>query len=167
MSKCPHCGSRWVHEASRRAVHELLLTFLLISPFRCQLCGNRFLASRAGPSFNPRREYRRLPVQYPVSFAPVSAEGENDREGMIVNLSIQGCLVRSEGALAKGMQLRLRIQTLDGEPPLEIAGAEIRSVKGDRIGLLFTDIHPLARERLQRIVTRRLGQETFQSPLVR
>ncbi len=86
---------------------------------------------------------------------------------MTVNLSIQGCMVRSDAPPARGTRLRLRIHTMDGEPPLEIAGAEVRSVKDTRIGLLFSDIHPQERARLRRIIARRLRQATFQSPLVR
>lgn len=168
MPKCPQCGNQWVCPASRRGVHEFLLACLLISPFRCQLCANRFLASRAGPGFNPRREYRRLPVQYPVSFGPLSADSEEkEQEGMMVNLSIQGCLVRSDTSPVRGTRLRLRIHTMDGEPPLEIAGAEVRSVKDNRIGLLFSDIGPQERERLQLIIARRLRRGSFLSPLVR
>ncbi len=168
MPKCPQCGSQWVRQASRQGIRELLLACLLISPFRCQLCANRFLASRAGPGFNPRREYRRLPVQYPVLFRSASADSEEkEQEWMTVNLSIQGCMVRSDAPPARGTRLRLRIHTMDGEPPLEIAGAEVRSVKDTRIGLLFSDIHPQERARLRRIIARRLRQATFQSPLVR
>lgn len=76
----------------------------------------------------------------------------------MVNLSIQGCMVRSDAPPVKGTRLRLRIQTMDGAPPIEIAGAEVRSVKDTRIGLLFSEIHPQERERLRRIMARRLRE---------
>ncbi len=76
----------------------------------------------------------------------------------MVNLSIQGCLVRSDAPPVRGTRLRLRIHTVDGEPPIEIAGAEVRSARENRFGLLFTDIHPEERERLRRIMARRLRQ---------
>lgn len=85
----------------------------------------------------------------------------------MVNLSIQGCLVRSDAPPVRGTRLLLRINTMDGEPPLEIAGAEVRSVKHNRIGLLFSDIRPQERERLQLIIARRLRRGSFLAPLVR
>ncbi len=70
---------------------------------------------------------------------------------MIVNLPFQGSWVRAgdrQPRGMRGMRLRLWIHTLDGELPLELASAEVRSVKGRWYRLLFTAMPPLARERL-------------------
>ena len=46
--QCPHCRQDFVQRARRRGLVDYLLSFAYLYPFRCQLCGHRFLTLQWG-----------------------------------------------------------------------------------------------------------------------
>jgi hypothetical protein len=71
-----------------------------------------------------------------------------------VNLSTTGILVSSQEKLEKGEKLRLKVNLHDGAIPLEV-GCEVVRAAGDGVGLRFTDLDDLSRQRIQRLVQKR------------
>jgi hypothetical protein len=70
-TKCPKCSGEFIKRVSRRGAGEVLLSFLYIYPFRCQLCGHRFKLLRWRKVYHKAvydgREFERLPVSLKTS----------------------------------------------------------------------------------------------------
>ncbi len=146
-----------VRQAPRRGTREHLLRFLLICPFRCQLCTHRFLAIRGQLSHNPRREYERILVRYPAAFcAAFSGDQAEAAEGTMVNVSIRGCRIESSLPVSQGGCLRIGFVTAAREPPIEVEAAVVRNAVGDCMGLEFFKIRPEEEDRLRRVIEARL-----------
>ncbi len=157
MPHCPQCGTWMVHRAPRRGTREHLLRFLSICPFRCQLCTHRFLAISEQPSYNPRREYERILVRYPVAFCSTHPGDQAETaKGTIVNVSIRGCKIQSSLAAPQGACLHVEFVTADCELPIEVEGAVVRFAVGDCMGLEFFKIRPEEEDRLRRVIEARL-----------
>lgn len=69
---CPKCGTPKTRLAPRYGVAARLLGALTIYPFRCQLCTHRFTSFLGKLKTNPRRNYERIPVQYPAQVRPIN-----------------------------------------------------------------------------------------------
>ena len=157
MPDCPQCGTWMVRQAPRRGTREHLLRFLLICPLRCQLCTHRFLAIRGEPSYDPRREYERILVRYPVAFYPVFSRHQAEAtEGTMVNVSIRGCKIQSSLPASQGARLRIGFVTDAREPPIEVEGAVVRSAVDTSMGLEFFKIRPEEEGRLRQVIEARL-----------
>ena len=157
MPDCPQCGTWIVRQARRRGTREHLLRFLSICPFRCQLCTHRFLAIRGQPSYNPRREYERILVRYPVAFcAAFLGPLAEAAAGTMVNVSIRGCRIESSLPASQGARLRIGFVTDAREPPIEVEGAVVRNAVGDCMGLEFLKIRPEEEDRLRQVIEARL-----------
>ncbi len=153
MPKCPQCGRGPAHRALRRGPLESLLFIIALHPFRCQFCTHRFLAVHFKPGSFTRREYERVRVHYAVALAPAFAENQfAGVRGTIFDLSIRGCLMESEVPLFTGSCVRLEIEPMDGEPPIEVDGAVVRSVNGKRTRLAFFKIRPDEETRIRRLL---------------
>jgi hypothetical protein len=155
MPACPHCGIWLVKKASRRGLREYLLSLLTLGPFRCQICTHRFLDFTWWPGPDPRREYNRIPVRYPVLLSPTREhkdKGPHYEEGTLLDLSIRGCAIKSDVPLHKGDSLCLQLRLTDKEPPVEIDIAMVRTVTGRRFGLEFAKIRPDEETRLGRLL---------------
>ena len=146
-----------VRQAPRRGTREHLLRFLSICPFRCQLCSHRFLASRGRPTYTPRREYERILVRFPVTFRSAFlgplAEGA---EGTMVNVSTRGCKIESSLPASRGARLRIGFVAAEGEPPIQVEGAVVRSAVDKCMGLEFFKIRPEEQNRLRLVIEARL-----------
>ncbi len=146
-----------VRQAPRRGTREHLLRFLMICPFRCQLCTHRFLAIRGEPSYDPRREYERVLVRYPVAFCPAfSGDQAEAAEGTLVNVSIRGCRIESSLPESQGARLRIGFVADAREPPIEVEGAVVRSAVDRCMGLEFFKIRPEEEDRLRQVIEARL-----------
>jgi hypothetical protein len=156
-----------VREAARHGAWEHVLRGFCIHPFRCQLCDCRFLASRVGPGTDAHRDYERVLVRYPASFSATSAEAvpqgqargsARESEGVIVNLSIRGCLMRSEVPLRRGAVLRLAFIPTEHQfsRPITIEQAVVRSGEEGTFGLEFRQVHEGDETHLREIIRSRL-----------
>jgi len=150
---CPQCGMWEVHPSRRLGLRERLWGVLTIYPFRCQVCSHRFWAFLGRPSYNPSREFERLGVQLPVHFCPAFPGDQSDRaEGTIVDLSIRGCAIMSNMLVREGTCLRLQFKVTEAEPPIEVAGAMVRSAQGKKMTLAFYEIRKEEEDRLRRLI---------------
>src|SRR4029079_15238723 len=95
--RCPACGGSKIRVAHRKSLSDVILSGLTIYPFRCQLCADHFRTFLGRRTPNPRRSFERVEVSFPVWFKSClsSAYSEVAYEGVIDNLSIRGCRIRS------------------------------------------------------------------------
>jgi hypothetical protein len=133
---CRLCGKDQVLQTVCRSAGERLLNPLGVSPFRCQFCTHRFLALcwwRTYPTlFVDRREHHRIPVRMTLSFSGNRVHGD----GILLDISMGGCLVRSSMQVGRDEIYYLRIVPSEQEPPVELA-AMVRSAGGRGIGFQF------------------------------
>lgn len=133
---CPRCQKEGVLRSHPQSLREHLASFLFVAPFRCLSCGHRFLASRLwlGYSTHPidRREHLRIPVRLYLSFSGGKVRGE----GTVLDLSMGGCVIKSETQVHTDDIFYLQLSLGEGEPPLEVA-AIVRSVSTRGIGFKF------------------------------
>ena len=133
---CPHCGNDRVLRIPRERLVDLMASLLLLSPFHCGSCHRRFLAYRLGRSvpwrFVERRQHLRIPVRLFLSFSGGRIRGE----GIVLDLSMGGCMIHSEAQVHVDDIFYLQIALDDGEAPLEVA-AMVRSVTARGIAFKF------------------------------
>lgn len=135
----------------RQGVIEKFLGFFYVYPFRCQLCGYRFRLRQPGVRYTrmdeDRREYQRIPVR----FAGKLITDEKDLSATLLDLSMAGCTVAVDAALAVGTVVGVELQAED-QPPISIEAAVVRSARPGIVGLEFLRFHGNERDRLQSLV---------------
>jgi hypothetical protein len=136
LLNCPQCHQAGVLRTRPRSPCEHLAAFLFVSPFYCQHCSFRFLASRLGidEPKHPidRREHLRIPVRLYLSFSGGKVRGE----GIVMDLSLGGCIIKSKTQVRQDDIFYLQLILDKGEPPLEVA-AMVRSVSARGIAFKF------------------------------
>ena len=134
--RCPQCRHERVMRSRPLSVSERVASLLMMSPFCCQQCSCRFMASRVGLSLPrngvERREHLRIPVRLYLSFSGGKVRGE----GIVMDLSVGGCFIKSETQVRVDDIFYLEIATHQDEPPLEVA-AMVRSVTQRGIAFKF------------------------------
>ncbi len=125
-----------------------------VHPFRCQLCGHRFRLLQWGVRYrqveDDRREFDRLPINFPVIFAGDAVRGV----GSVVDLSMAGCAFHAEARLEEGTILRISLQISTDLPPISVEAAVVRSVSGNRAGVEFVSLRLDERNRLELFLQR-------------
>ena len=133
---CPQCRHEQVLRARPLSASERMAAIFLLSPFSCQHCSCRFLASRIGLD-RPRhpidrREHLRIPVRLYLSFSGGKVRGE----GTVLDLSMGGCIIKSQTQVRVDDIFYLEIATGSQDQPLEVA-AMVRSVSPRGIAFKF------------------------------
>ncbi|MDF0664583.1 MAG: PilZ domain-containing protein [Nitrospira sp.] len=151
---CPACGASKIRLAHRRSLSDILLGGLTIYPFRCQLCADRFRTFLGRRTPNPRRSFERVAVSFPVWFKPrrSSAYSEVGYEGVIDNLSIRGCRIRSTAPIRVGSRLEMEFQHSNDSFPITIDEAVVRSLSNGAIGLRFTRLRRSDERRIRQLI---------------
>jgi hypothetical protein len=133
---CPRCQKDGIFRSHPQSPREHLASFLFVAPFLCPSCGHRFLASRLWldhPTHSiDRREHLRIPVRLYLSFSGGKVRGE----GTVLDLSMGGCIIKSETQVHTDDIFYLQLSLGEGEPPLELA-AMVRSVSPRGIAFKF------------------------------
>ena len=133
---CPRCQKDRVLRSHPQSPREHLASFIFVAPFRCSSCSHRFLASRLWLDHptHPidRREHLRIPVRLYLSFSGGKVRGE----GTVLDLSMGGCIIKSETQVHTDDIFYLQLSLGEGEPPLELA-AMVRSVSPRGIAFKF------------------------------
>lgn len=70
---CPACGGTLARRAHRNGLAEKMFSILYLYPFRCQLCGHRFLTLQWGT------RYHRRGLAPPSAAVPVPLAQRGDR----------------------------------------------------------------------------------------
>ncbi len=152
--RCPACGASKIRLAARKSLSDVLLSGLTIYPFRCQLCADRFRTFLGRRTPNPRRSFERVEVSFPVWFRPRRSTypEEVGHEGVIENLSIRGCRIRSVTPVAIGSRLELEFQHSNDSFPITVEEAVVRSSVDGTIGLRFTRLHRTEERRIRQLI---------------
>ncbi len=133
---CPRCRKDGLLRSPPQSPREHLASFLFVAPFRCPSCSHRFLASRLwlDDPTHPidRREHLRIPVRLFLSFSGGKVRGE----GTVLDLSMGGCIIKSEAQVHKDDIFYLELSLGEGELPLEVA-AMVLSVSARGIAFKF------------------------------
>jgi hypothetical protein len=148
MPTCPDCGETHVGRTNRRGL-ERLLSALYVYPFRCRMCGHRFLAVQWGQRYTTRsvdrREYERLATHIPVVF------GADDVEGVVTEISIDGCTIQTDVTVSRGTHLPLRMECSPTRT-ITVSHAVVRSVHGRAIGVQFVQLGAREHDAIHRVV---------------
>jgi hypothetical protein len=133
---CPRCRKDGLLRSYPQSPREHLAFFIFVAPFRCPSCSHRFLASHLwlDHSTHPidRREHLRIPVRLFLSFSGGKVRGE----GTILDLSMGGCIIKSQTQVHTSDIFYLQLSLEDSEPPLELA-AMVHSVSARGIAFKF------------------------------
>jgi len=133
---CPRCQKGGVLRSHPQSPREHLAFFIFVVPFRCPSCSHRFLASQLwlDRPTHPidRREHLRIPVRLYLSFSGGKVRGE----GTVLDLSMGGCIIKSETQVHTDDIFYLQLSLAEGEVPLELA-AMVRSVSVRGIAFKF------------------------------
>lgn len=95
------------------------------------------------------RRHLRLPVQFR---SLLSNPGHPDAVGMVTDISLHGCRIRSTNPVFIGMPLRLLIEVPEEKSPICVEQAAVRWVRGQQFGLEFVTFATPEYERLSRVV---------------
>jgi hypothetical protein len=133
---CPQCQKEGMFRSRRQSALEHVAAMFLMVPFHCQHCTHRVLAWRL-PSDHPpqpmdRREHLRIPVRLCLSFSGGKVRGD----GTVMDLSMGGCVIRSDAQVHVDDIFYLEIAITDQEPPIEVA-AMVRSISARGIAFKF------------------------------
>jgi hypothetical protein len=133
---CPQCQKEGMLRSRRQSALEHVAAMFLMVPFHCQHCTHRVLAWRL-PSHHPsrlmdRREHLRIPVRLCLSFSGGKVRGD----GTVLDLSMGGCVIRSDAQVHVDDIFYLEIAITDQEPPIEVA-AMVRSISARGIAFKF------------------------------
>ncbi|MEO6306329.1 MAG: PilZ domain-containing protein [Nitrospiraceae bacterium] len=133
---CPRCQRDGLLRSHPQSPREHLASFLFVAPFRCPSCSHRFLASRLWLDHPTqpidRREHLRIPVRLYLSFSGSKVRGE----GTVLDLSMGGCIIKSETQVHTNDIFYLQLSLDNTEPPLEVAGM-VHSVSARGIAFKF------------------------------
>lgn len=157
---CPQCGTPFVRVTHHQGRLEPLLRWFSVYPFRCQVCTNRFVARRRGikdatQSFD-RREYKRLPTNFPAVFAA----NQLSLDEVVTDLSMGGCSVRTTQPLARGTFVELLLKPSTREPGIKVETAIVCCVRPSTVGVKFLEVEPQEKTRLSRVVHSLLLSQT-------
>jgi PilZ domain-containing protein len=133
--RCPECRKESVHRVPCLSLNEQLVNLLFVSPFRCQACGHRFLAFRLGRHYPPvseRRTHERIPVRLSLAFSGDRIKGE----GVLINISLGGCLIETSTPVKVDDIFHLRLFVNEQEPAIDVA-AMVRSIGAKGVGMRF------------------------------
>ena len=96
-----------------------------------------------------KRKHPRFAVQFPIAFAPEGTQWW----GEALNISLGGCAVASEGAVATGSRIRLDLYLPGDHTPVTIGRAPVRWTAFGRFGVEFIGMQPDEHQRLDHFVS--------------
>ena len=95
-----------------------------------------------------QRQHTRLAVRYQASFSAPIGSGE----GFLLDLSLQGCCMRTTTPVPLRSYLQLRLMPSHTDTPILIDLAAVRWVREQDCGIHFLSLRPDQQERLARLI---------------
>ena len=95
-----------------------------------------------------QRKHNRVQVEYPASFSG----GSFRAQGVILDLSVAGCRVRSPIVVKKDDWLGVLIDVPRYETPLYVTRAAVRWVNAQEFGMEFIQMELIDQQRLRELV---------------
>lgn len=90
----------------------------------------------------------RVMVHRRVEYGHARGQGE----GMLLDLSLQGCRIKGAPPFPSGTRLRLQLWLPDQVQPLKVERAAVRWIKDGEFGVSFLELPPDARIRVEQVV---------------
>lgn len=131
----------------RRTLRAICLLSPLLVQGKSTLFGIRRADRRTATALN-NRKHARYPVEYAVSLSGKSLTAT----GLILNLSVTGCRIRTEGTIDRGELLRLLIDVPRHKPPLHVELAMVRWSNGYEFGMEFLGVPVDDQKRLRELI---------------
>src|ERR687898_687999 len=97
-----------------------------------------------------RRSHTRLPVRFRAALTSAYAT----EEGMVLNLSLDGCRLKSSLAPSSGTQLVIHLHVADDLAAIRVDRAVVRWAAGPDFGVQFLLMGVYEAEELQRVLNR-------------
>ena len=153
-AQCPMCEQNGAIRISRGGAGDYLLSLLYVYPYRCKACWRRFRAFRWGTRYvlrqTNRRQYRRFQTNLPVSFSWEDLPGE----GVVTNLALGGCRLKSDLELIEKSSLQLKLQLPGEHPAIRVDTAVVRAAQTLSASLSFSRVAGDQRKRLRKFLIR-------------
>ena len=152
---CQFCQSPFVTQVPPESLLDKLATLISLHPFRCESCKKSFRIKQQGgqPSSGPemRRKSVRVSVQIPVTFESNEVSGE----GMLTDMSLNGCSLESQQSLRSGLVIKLNLPAGKGQKSGSTTQqlATVMWINGQRAGLQFLAYSFQERDALTHTVT--------------
>jgi hypothetical protein len=94
-----------------------------------------------------KRIRARVVAHWRVAYRHAQGQGE----GLLLDLSLQGCHITGVPPCACGSRLRLQLWLPDQAQPMAVEQAVVRWIKTDQFGVSFLDVPPDTRARLAQV----------------
>lgn len=148
---------------SQEGTMDRLLKQVNLCSFRCQLCMNRFRALQPGirnaSRYFDRRQYKRLATNFPA----ICIVGKPLVESVVMDLSMDGCTLRTPSPLSYGSFVKLHIKPLRKQKAIKVQTAMVCSVNPQSMGVKFLELHSDDKRRLSQVVFNFLSSQSFSS----
>ena len=147
-TQCPQCGEGKVNRIHRRTVLEYLLSLCFIYSYSCRACSRRlttfwgsfviFKGRKSNGSVKPptRRKHRRFETSFTVVFSWEGTEGE----GIVTDIGLGGCRVKTDMELIQDCCLKLELQVPGSKPEIRVEDAVVRTIEQGSFGLSFSQV---------------------------
>lgn len=100
----------------------------------------------ATPTGFVKRKSPRVAVELPCSY---SINEGREWDGIVINLSPEGCAVRKTALVRRGDQLRISIYPSPNRSPIELDLAAVRWSTSAEFGVEIMNLSPMSAKRLQ------------------
>ena len=144
---CPQCRESQVTRMHRRGILDYLASLCCVYPYCCRACSQCFKALRLGTRFVPlasRRSNgsvkppaRRQDRRFQTSFTVVFSWRHTGGEGIVTEIGLGGCRLKTDVELTEKSPLKLKLQ-LPGSKPEVRVDAVVRTVENGSFGLCFS-----------------------------
>jgi len=164
--QCPQCGECKANRIHRRTVLDYLLSLCFIYSYSCRACSQPFTAvwssygifkrrkSNGGVKSPARRKHRRFETSFTVVF---SWEG-TEAEGIVSDIGLGGCRMKSDMELPEGSCLKLKLQVPGSKPEIKVENAVIRTIEKGSFGLRFARVLGDEKKRLCQYLVQQLKE---------
>ena len=148
-AQCPACEQNGALRISRGGAGDYLLSLFYIYPYRCKGCWRRFRTVRWGTRYvlrqTNRRQYRRFETNLPVILSWEDTPGE----GIVTNLALGGCRLKSDLELTEKSTLQLNLQLPGENTAIRVDTAVVRAAQTLFTSLSFSRVAGDERRRLR------------------
>ncbi len=164
---CPKCGKYFTKRVLVEGAEDPTSTMAGMYAYRCQLCSEQFRAKKPDIQAAPvpqvskeaeltkvdARQYVRVNAKFPVIFVLSKLK----QEGTVTEIALGGCSLEANVVLAIGATFKMEILVSEGEPPLVVDKALVRSIRLTGFGIQFMEIQEAEKERLGKVLEKLLA----------
>ncbi len=150
--QCPKCGKEGGNRLQRGGVLGHLLSFVYIYPYRCVACWRRFRALQWGTRYVRRQANRRSHRRFQTHLPVVFSSGQTHGEGIVTNIAMGGCRLKTDAKLIEDTPLELKLQVPGSEIEIRVEKATVRSVESFFTGLSFARLAGAEKKLLRRFL---------------